>query len=144
MKCGHYWYKVIPQLHDWMLKMKKYLAGFIVGLTVLASSSMVMAKSPEGCRSYSSGRTTCSQSDNGITSYQSYNPYSGYSSNGWRSSSGSSSYGYNNYSTPSSNGWRSYSSNGLGSGSTRTNSNGYNSNKGYYSNSYGSCYFSCP
>ena len=116
------------------------LAIFVIGI----SSQSAQAMRPSGCSTFSSGRTTCSQTYGGTTTYQSYNPYSGYSSNGSRTTYGSNSYGSNSYSSPSSNGYRSYNSSGLGSGSTQTNSYGYNSKKGFYSNSYSSCYFNCP
>jgi hypothetical protein len=73
--------------------------------------SPASAQKAEGCKSYSSGRTTCSYGNgSGGTSWNSYNPYSGYSSNGYRQNNGGSSYGSYEWSTPSRSGSRSYSS----------------------------------
>ena len=80
---------------------------FALGLGVAPAS----AQKVEGCRSYSTGRTTCSYSTGGGgTTWNSYNPYSGYSSNGYRNKSGGSSYGSYDWNNGRKSGTRSYSS----------------------------------
>jgi hypothetical protein len=83
---------------------KKALVAGAIGVISFAMpiAAQVSAKAPESCRSFSSGRTTCSYSNgSGGTSWSSYNPYSGYSSYGYRQSSGGSSWGSYNYTLPS-------------------------------------------
>lgn len=98
---------------------RKVLVAGAIGIMsfALPIESQVGAKAPENCKTFSSGRTTCSYSNgSGGTSWNSYNPYSGYSSNGYRQRSGGSSWGSYDFSLPSGRtGTRSYSSSGGGS-----------------------------
>ena len=110
-------------------------AATLSSLLVVPAVASASADRPSGCRTYSTGRITCTSSlGGGSYSYNSFNPSSGYSSYGYRSSVGSSSYGYNSYSSPRSYGYSSYNSYGLGTGSRSTYSSGWNSYGGYWSN----------
>ena len=82
---------------------KTLLASAVAALSfALPLASQVSAKTPENCRTFSSGRTTCSFSNgSGGTSWNSYNPNTGYSSGGFRQKSGSSSWGSYDYTLPS-------------------------------------------
>jgi hypothetical protein len=87
------------------------------------------------CRSFSSGRTTCTYGSGGYSNYYSYNPRSGYRSNGYRYSTPGSSWGSRSYSTPRSSGNRSYTSSrpysGYRSYSSFGSSGGYRSYSGF-------------
>lgn len=92
---------------------KALIAGAITIMSfALPLGSQVGAKAPENCRSFSSGRTTCSYSNgSGGTSWSSYNSNTGYSSYGYRQRNGGSSWGSYDYTMPSGrSGSRSYSS----------------------------------
>ena len=100
-------------------KMKLKKSALIAAATAIASlgllvqsGSPVSAMKTEGCRTFSTGRTTCSYSNGlGGTSWNSYNPYSGYQSYGYRQRSGNSSWGTYNFSYGSGrSGSRSYNS----------------------------------
>jgi hypothetical protein len=97
-----------------MITKTRTLVGVAIAIMTLALplGSQVGAKAPEKCRTFSSGRTTCSYSNgSGGTSWNSYNPNSGYSSYGYRQSSGGSKWGSYNYTMPSGrSGSRSYHS----------------------------------
>ena len=109
---------------------KALIAGAVAVMSLaLPMGVQANAKAPEGCRSFSTGRTTCSYSNGlGGTSWNSYNPNSGYSSNGFRQKSGGSSWGSYDFTMPSGRtGTRSYSSSGgsdwgSGYGSKRSSS----------------------
>jgi len=94
--------------------LRKALIAGVIGIASFAIplGAHANAKAPESCRTFSSGRTTCSYSNgSGGTSWNSYNPNSGYSSSGFRQRSGGSSWGSYDYTRPSGrSGSRSYSS----------------------------------
>lgn len=84
--------------------LRKALVAGVIGIASFAIplGTQANAKAPESCRTFSSGRTTCSYSNgSGGTSWNSYNPSSGYSSGGYRQRSGGSSWGSYNYTLPS-------------------------------------------
>jgi len=82
-----------------------------LGLAIQPSTPASAAK-VQNCRTYSTGRTTCTYNNGrGGTSWNSYNPYSGYSSHGYRHRSGNSSWGSYDYTYGSGrSGTRSYNS----------------------------------
>jgi len=94
--------------------LRKALVVSVIGIASFAIplGAQANAKALESCRTFRSGRTTCSYSNgSGGTSWNSYNPYSGYSSSGFRQRSGGSSWGSYDYTLPSGrSGSRSYSS----------------------------------
>jgi hypothetical protein len=80
---------------------------FALGLGVSTAS----AQKVESCRSFNTGRTTCSyRVGGGGTVWNSYNSDTGYSSNGYRNNSGGSSYGSYDWNNGRKSGTRSYSS----------------------------------
>ncbi|MEI6095737.1 MAG: hypothetical protein WCR08_09845 [Gammaproteobacteria bacterium] len=92
---------------------KGVLTTTAAGLLALGMGiSPASAQKVNGCSTFSSGRTTCSYSSGGGTSWSSSNPNSGYTSNGYRYNSGTSSYGSYDWSKGSKSGTRSFSSSG--------------------------------
>lgn len=103
------------------------------GLAITASAAQA-APVPTGCSYFDTGRVTCrTHTGGGSYTYNSYNPYTGYSSYGRRTVSGTSSWGSLTYSSPASYGNRSYTSSGLGSRSYTRFTTGWNSNRGSWS-----------
>lgn len=100
------------------LAMLALMAGALLA-PILGTSQVGAATS--GCRYYPTGRTTCTYGSGGYSTYNSYNPRTGYRSNGYRYYSPSHSTGSWRYSTPRSSGSRSY-----------TNYRPYSGYGGYY------------
>jgi len=92
--------------------MKKFIFVLACAIGFIIPTQVEAKTIPSSCKFFASGRMTCSYSYGNNRSWSSYNPYSGYSSNGWNS------YGYNgyswgsyNYSTPYGSGYKSYTYN---------------------------------
>jgi hypothetical protein len=91
---------------------KGLLTSTAVGLFALSlGTSPASAQKVEGCKTFSTGRTTCSYSTGGGgTTWNSFNPDSGYSSYGYRNNSGGNSYGSYDWNNGRRSGTRSYNS----------------------------------
>lgn len=83
-----------------MTKQRVFWAASVIAAISVAvpAGASAATKAPEKCRTFNTGRTTCTYSSGSGTDYWfSTNPRTGYSSNGYRWSDDNSSFGSYNY-----------------------------------------------